>query len=138
MTRLLKHLFFIVLSVYSAPISFKSCGDGSLILRDLSIDPFPLQKTVESSVIAHATLNRDFSTGNYDIVLELGGLQIYSKSGDVCSFDANLCPQKAGEKTIVKNFTVPNLAPSGSYQAKATIHSEDQLVACYSFEFNLD
>jgi hypothetical protein len=38
-------------------------------------------------------------------------------------------------KTIVKNFSIPSLAPSGSYTAK--LNNDQNLIACYSVEFEL-
>jgi hypothetical protein len=124
--------------VSSAPIPYESCGSGTLIIRDISVEPFPLQKSVDSTLTVHASLNKAISSGQYDINVELGGLQIYSKSGDLCSLDQSICPQKAGEKTIVKNFSIPSLAPSGTYTTKATMNNGDELIACYTLSFSLN
>lgn len=124
--------------VSSAPIPYESCGSGTLIIRDISVEPFPLQKSVDSTLTVHASLNKPVSAGQYDINVELGGLQIYSKSGDLCSLDQSICPQKAGEKTIVKNFSIPSLAPSGTYTAKAMMNNGDELIACYTLSFSLN
>jgi hypothetical protein len=125
-------------TIRSEPIQFESCGNGTLVIHDISVEPFPLQKSVESTVTVYATLNQAFSAGDYDITVNLGGLQIFSKSGDVCSLDKNICPQQAGDKTFIKNFSIPNLAPAGSYSAKATIHNNDEWVACYTFNLDLN
>jgi hypothetical protein len=133
-----KILTFCLLSgAYPASLPFKSCGDGTLTIQDLSVEPFPLQKSTESTLSVHGVLNETVNSGQYSITVDVNGLQIYSKSGDICALDQSICPQTTGEKNIVKNFTIPSLAPSGSYKAHLKLNNE-HLIACYSFEFELD
>lgn len=130
-------LSFFVSTLATSTIPFYSCGSGTMILRQVSVDPFPIQKSVNSTLTIQASLNKDLTNGDYTITLNLGGLQIYSNSGDVCSLEKDFCPQKAGEKTFIQHFSVPSLAPSGSYTAKAILHSGNELVACYTFGLDL-
>ena len=133
-----KVLMFCLFSVMnSAPLSYKSCGDGTLVIQDLSVEPFPLQKSVDSTLSVHGILKENVDAGQYSITVSVDGLQLYSKSGDICALDQSICPQSAGEKTIVKNFSIPSLAPSGSYTADIKMNNNDQLIACYKLSFDL-
>jgi hypothetical protein len=133
-----KVLMFGLFSVmHSAPLPYKSCGDGTLVIQDLNVEPFPLQKSVDSTLSVHGMLKDKISAGQYSITVSVDGLQLYSKSGDLCALDQSICPQSAGEKTVVKNFSIPSLAPSGSYTADIKINNNDQLIACYMLSFDL-
>lgn len=121
----------------SAPITYKSCGDGTLVIQDINVEPFPLQKSVDSTLSVHGILKDKVDAGQYSLTVNVNGLQIYSKSGDLCALDQHICPQSAGEKNIVKNFSIPSLAPSGSYTANIKINNDKQLIACYTILFDL-
>ena len=134
-----KVLLFCMFSViHSAPLPYKSCGDGTLVIQDLNVEPFPLQKSVDSTLSVHGILKDKISAGQYSITVNVDGLQLYSKSGDLCALDQSICPQSAGQKTIVKNFSIPSLAPSGTYNAKVEMNNDNQLIACYTISFDLN
>jgi hypothetical protein len=126
------------LQVFS-PVPYSKCAEGMLEITSLEADPFPLQSGIPITVTAKANLAKDFAAGNYDIKVNLGGLQIFSKSGDLCALDKSICPQKAGPVTFTKSFTIPSIAPSGQYSVEAHITSpSNEVVACYNINLSLN
>lgn len=129
--------FVILLSLLANQISFEKCGNGTLEIDSIIASPFPLQQGVDTMIVASGTLSQAITSGSYDITISLGGLQLYEKTGDLCTLDKDVCPQSTGTKTITRNFTIPTSIPSGQYTAKAILQDDEELIACYTFQLNL-
>jgi len=115
------------------------CGGASITFSDFEISPDEITKNEEITQTITGTLTKPVQSGTFDIVVKMGGTEVYSNSGDVCgestfdlplnaghfSFKGLSCPANPGPVTVTFTSMLPTIAPSGSYDIKITAKDQD-------------
>jgi hypothetical protein len=115
------------------------CGGASITFSDFQISPDEIKKNEEITQTITGTLTKPVQAGTFDIVVSMGGNEVYSNSGDACgestfdlplgaghfSFKGLTCPANPGPVTVIFTSMLPNIAPSGTYDIKITAKDQD-------------
>lgn len=119
-------LLAIVAIASAANVPFKSCASGSKAsITALDLAPYPVVKGQPLTVTASGTLGEVLTAGTYNLIVKFLGIQIFTQSGDICTLDPSFaCPVAAGPINLKDSATIPNIAPSGSYEI--TLNATDQ------------
>lgn len=130
-------------SLYAVAVTFtpsplRSCGTSadSLQLKSLEIQPYPILKGQNVTVIAGGNLSRPIIEGSTArIIVKAGFIPLYSNNINVCESAAKEgfpCPIVAGDQKISISQSLPDIVPAGRFDLRVVITNADKTqIACF-------
>jgi hypothetical protein len=137
-----------------AQATWKDCTPAGSPGKISKVDIVPSQPTKGAKflITGHGTINETVASGKYTLTIDLGGIPVFTHTGDGCKpdhvvlplgmgtidFDGLTCPVKAGSVTVQLATTIAKTAPSGKYTAsvKAQDASSTEIL-CAEVDFTL-
>lgn len=111
------------------PIDFKSCATGATkaSVSSVSVSPYPLKKGNTLLVNALGNLTETLTSGTYTLSVELFGISILTKTGDICTLSKTFqCPHNAGAIALQISEDIPSESPSGTFNVKLSAKDQNQ------------
>jgi len=153
MLKTLVIFFFGVVAIH-AQATWKDCtpaGTGGKINK-VDIVPSTPTKGAEFVITGAGTINETVASGKYTLTIHLGGIPVFTHTGDGCKpehvvlplgmgsidFDGLTCPVQPGSVSVKLAATISKIAPNGKYAA--TVLAKDASsteILCAEVDFTL-
>nr|XP_043609385.1 putative phosphatidylglycerol/phosphatidylinositol transfer protein DDB_G0278295 [Erigeron canadensis] len=114
----------------------KKNKDYGVKVSGVEINPYPMQRGVETTFTISASTETPISGGSLDIDVSYYFFGVYSETSDLCS--KTDCPVASGEFAISHTQSLPGVTPPGSYSLTMKLKDgNNKELTCISFDFSV-